>query len=194
MGIKAGVTLFNTAFNDISLASGDFTTDPTFSENNSSVFPNVGAGLFLFSDAFYFGLSTPNFLRQKHLEEQNGINALGSEELHVFTTAGYVIPINENLKLKPSFMNRFVLNAPLSLDVNVNALFMDRFELGLSHRLGDSFALLTNVAVTPSLRLGYAYDYTANNLGEFSSGTHEIFVLYNLNLGSSASFVSPRFF
>jgi hypothetical protein len=37
---------------------------------------------------------------------------------------------------------------------------------------------------TPSIRVGYAYDYNTSSLGEFNSGTHEIFVLFNLDLSS----------
>ena len=193
-GVKAGVTTFDTRFNDFQLNSGDFTSDPAFGENISSIFLNVGTGLFLYGNNFYFGASVPNFLDQKHIEERNGINALGAEELHGFLTAGYVFDINDNLKFKPSFMGRLVPNAPFSLDVNANFLINERFEVGLSHRLDDSISGMFNVAVTEKLRLGYAYDYTTSNFGDFNSGTHEIILLFDLSFSGGRSYISPRFF
>lgn len=193
-GLKAGVTTFDTRFNDLQLASGDFTTDPAFQENISSLFPVVGSGIFVFNEQFYFGASVPNFLSQKHIEEQNGINALGSEELHVFATAGYVFELSPMLKLKPSFLARYVNGAPLSADINTNVLINDKIEFGVSHRIKDSFSGLFNFAINPSLRVGYAYDFTTSNLGNFNSGTHEIMILFNLGKGKGNRFVSPRFF
>ncbi|QLE00573.1 type IX secretion system membrane protein PorP/SprF [Galbibacter sp. BG1] len=196
LGINAGVTLFSTRFNDIQLNSGDFSTDPAFAENISETYPNIGAGAFLYGDKYYVGLSAPNFLNNKHLEEQDGINSLGSEEIHVFFTGGYVFDISQNVKFKPSFMSRFVSGAPLSIDLSANFLFNEMFEGGLSYRLDDAVSAMFNVKVTPNLRLGYAYDYTTSNLGNFNSGTHEVFVLFNLDfLGLNRGYnKSPRFF
>ncbi|XLS30175.1 type IX secretion system membrane protein PorP/SprF [Flavobacteriaceae bacterium M23B6Z8] len=196
LGLKAGVTLFSTRFNDLQLNSGDFSSDPAFAQNISETFPNLGAGAFLYSDRFYLGLSAPNFFNNKHLDEENGIQRLGAENLHIFFTGGYVFDINSNLKFKPSFMARAVNGAPLSLDISANMLFNEKFEGGLSYRLDDAVSAMFNVKVTPNLRIGYAYDYTTTNLGDFNSGTHEIFVLFDLDvLGMSRGYnKSPRFF
>ncbi len=196
LGIKAGVSLFSTRFNDLQLNSGDFSTDPTFAQNISETFPNLGAGAFLYSDRFYLGLSAPNFFNNKHLAQENGVQRLGAENLHVFFTGGYVFDINDQLKFKPSFMGRAVNGAPFSLDISANMLFNEKFEGGLSYRLDDAISAMFNVRVAPNLRIGYAYDYTTTNLGDFNSGTHEIFVLFDLDvLGMSRGYnKSPRFF
>ncbi|WP_423999094.1 PorP/SprF family type IX secretion system membrane protein [Maribacter sp. IgM3_T14_3] len=193
-GLKAGVTLFDTRFNDFQLNSGDFSSDPAFSENINETFLNIGTGLFLFNDDFYVGLSAPNLLGSKHIEEQNGINALGAENLHIFLTGGYVFEINRGLKFKPSFMVKRVSNTPLSMDINANFLFNDTLEAGLSYRVDDAVSAMVNVAITPDLRIGYAYDYTTSNLGNFNSGTHEFMLLYNLRIAGAKRFTSPRFF
>jgi hypothetical protein len=46
---------------------------------------------------------------------------------------------------------------------------------------------------TPSIRVKYAYDYNTSSLGEFNLGTHEIFVLFNLDLSSRGYDKSPIF-
>ena len=194
LGAKAGVTLFNTQFSDFQLNSGNFSSDPAFAANINGNFLNLGAGLFLYGNSFYLGLSAPNFLGNEHLTEQNGISAIGGENLHTFLTGGYILEINEKLDFKPSFMVKRVEGSPLSLDLNANVRYLDNIEAGLSYRIDDSFSLMANYGITQNLRIGYAYDYTTSNLGNYNSGTHEVFLLFDINFSGSKRYSSPRFF
>ena len=74
----------------------------------------------------------------------------------------------------------------------LNMLIYEKFEAGLSWRVDDSVSALANFRVSRSMRIGYAYDYTLTNLGDFNSGSHEILVLFNIS--NSRAGVSPRFF
>ncbi|UOB16360.1 PorP/SprF family type IX secretion system membrane protein [Abyssalbus ytuae] len=194
LGIKAGLTNFQTDFNGIRLP--EIQDDPAFNEDLKGTFPNIGAGAFYFTDKYYVGFSVPNLLKNKHLEERNGINRIGSEEIHFFLTGGYVHEFNPDLKLKPSFMAKAVKGSPPVLDTSMNVLLYNRFEGGISYRINDSFSGMFNVKALPSLTIGYAYDYTTSNLGDFNSGTHEIMVLFDLDLlGLRKGYdKSPRFF
>jgi type IX secretion system PorP/SprF family membrane protein len=195
-GLKAGVTLFDTNYDGFMLQSGGTSTDVAFDENISRAFPNLGIGAFFFADNYYLGLSAPNMLSTKHLEDQNGIKATGVENVHYFFTGGYVFDIDSNLKLKPAFMARSVKGAPLALDVTANVLINEKIEAGLGYRLGDAMSALINFRVTPELRIGYAYDYTTTNLGDFNSGSNEVFILFDVDLfGFKNGYDrSPRFF
>lgn len=193
-GMKAGFSSLQTNFNGFRFESGDLTTDLAFSENINTTKPNIGVGAYYFTDTYYVGLSIPNLLNSKHIEEKAGISAYGSEEMHSFLTAGYVFQINDIFKLKPAFMSKFVKGSPISVDVSANVLYNNKFELGLAYRINDSFSALMNINVTPNLRVGYAYDYTTSNLGQFNSGTHEIILLFDLDLLGKGYDKSPRFF
>lgn len=195
-GVKAGVTLFDTNFNGFQLQSGGASTDQAFDENISKAFPNLGIGAFFFTDTYYLGLSAPNMLSTKHLENENGIKATGVQNVHYFLTGGYVFDIDENIKLKPAFMARGVKGAPLAVDITANVLINEKLEAGLGYRLDDAISALVNFRVTPELRIGYAYDYTTTNLGDFNSGSHEIFILFDVDLfGFKSGYDrSPRFF
>jgi type IX secretion system PorP/SprF family membrane protein len=193
LGLKAGFTSFETNFNGFIFESGDHTTDMAFQENVNIFKPNIGAGAYYFTDKYYVGLSVPNLLASKHIEERNGINAFGSEEVHVFFTGGYVLKLNDNFKLKPAFMAKFVQEST-TLDVSANVLYNNRFEFGAAYRFGDAVSALVNINVTPDIRVGYAYDYTISNLGQFNSGTHEIFLLFDLYMLGKSRDKSPRFF
>ena len=133
-------------------------------------------------------------IRFLHIVGEHGISRFGSENTHYFFTGGYVFQVSENLKLKPSFMTKMVSGAPLVADFSANALLYDRLEFGVSYRLNDAVNGLVNFTVLPNLRIGYAYDYTVTNLGDFNSGTHEVFMLFDLNLMRKGYDKSPRFF
>nr|WP_315248456.1 type IX secretion system membrane protein PorP/SprF [uncultured Flavobacterium sp.] len=192
LGVKAGFTSLQTNFNGFRFT--DPATDLAFAENINVTKPNIGAGAYYFTDKYYIGLSVPNLLSSKHIEEKSGINAYGSENIHAFLTAGYVFQINDQFKLKPAFMSKFVPGAPVTVDLTANVLYNDKFELGAAYRINDAVSALMNINVTPSLRIGYAYDYTVSNLGQFNSGTHEIMLLFDLDLLGKGYDKSPRFF
>ena len=194
LGLKGGITTFETNFNGFRLP--EFQDDPAFNENLSNTFPNIGIGAFYNRDKFYAGLSIPNLLTSKHLENREGINRIGAEAIHLFGMAGYVFDVNTAIKLKPSVLTKIVQGAPITADFSLNALFNNRFEGGVSYRLDDSVSAMFNIAVVPALRIGYAYDYTLSNLGAFNNGSHEIFVLFDLDLwGLKKGYdKSPRFY
>ncbi|RYJ38528.1 putative membrane protein [Flavobacterium anhuiense] len=192
LGLKAGFSSMQTNFYGFRFT--DPQTDLAFAENINATKPNIGVGAYYFRDNLYVGLSAPNLLKSKYIEEKSGINAFGSEEIHTFLTAGYVFQVSDKVKLKPAFMSKFVKGAPITLDVTANVLYNEKFEFGAAYRIDDSVSALFNINVTPTLRVGYAYDYTLTNFGQFNSGTHEIMLLFDLDLLGKGFDKSPRFF
>ena len=197
-GIKAGATFFSTNFNGF--VYSDPLPDPAFANNVSKTFPNIGIGTFYFGENYYIGFSTPNLLNTKHLEKQSGVVMNGVEAIHYFMTGGYVFNLSENLKFKPAFMARSASGVPLAIDITSNFLINNKVELGVGYRLDDSVSGLVNFKVTPDIRIGYAYDYTLSNLGRFSSGSHEIMMLFDISKNKDKKNEgegydkSPRFF
>lgn len=189
-GIKGGFTFQSIDFFKLSIEQKD---DQLFSENLNEVYPNFGVGGFYYTDNFYVGLSMPNMLETRHFNKKGGIVSSASEKMHYFLTSGYVFELSEALKLKPSVMLKAVTGAPLSIDTSINAMFYEKVEFGLSWREGDSVSSMINFLVDKNLRIGYAYDYTLTNLGDFNTGSHEVFLLYDLDL-SPGNLKSPRFF
>ncbi len=196
LGLKAGFTFFNANFDGFILNSGNVSTDIAFNENINKTFPNIGIGAFYFTDNYYLGLSAPNMLTTTHLESENGIKSTGVQDIHYFLTGGYVFDINEDLKFKPAFMAKGVKGAPLAIDITANVLINKKLEAGLGYRLNDAISALVNFRVAPDLRIGYSYDFTTSNLGSFNSGSHEIFILFDVDLfGLKGGYDrSPRFF
>lgn len=189
-GVKGGFTFQNIDLLSLSISQSE---DPLFTDNLNKTYPNFGAGVFYYTDNFYAGLSMPNILESRYFEKKGGVVSSASEKMHYFLTSGYVFEISNDLKLKPSVMLKAVTGAPLSIDLSVNALLNETIEAGLSWREGDSVSAMMNFLVARNVRIGYAYDYTLTNLGDFNKGSHEVFLLYDLDL-SPQNLKSPRFF
>jgi type IX secretion system PorP/SprF family membrane protein len=190
-GLKAGLTLHQVGlFTDINHTLPD-QNDPAFAENTSNSYFNLGSGLFYYTNKYYLALSVPNMMKSKHLDF-NG-REFGSEVSHYFLTGGYVFDVSENIKFKPFFMMKSAFNAPTSLDLSTNFLFNQKFEAGITYRLEDSFGAMINYAISPNVKLGYAYDHIVSDLNVTTPSSHEIVLLFDLNFPRKVS-SSPRFF
>lgn len=190
-GLKAGLTLHQVGlFTDINHTLPD-QNDPAFAQNTSNSYFNLGSGLFYYTNKYYLALSVPNMMKSKHLDF-NG-REFGSEVSHYFITGGYVFDVSENIKFKPFFMMKSAFNAPTSLDLSTNFLFNQKFEAGITYRLEDSFGAMINYAISPNVKLGYAYDHIVSDLNVTTPSSHEIVLLFDLNFPRKVS-SSPRFF
>lgn len=165
-------------------------SDPLFNENLNLFSPTVGAGLYLRSENWYLGLSIPNFITTNHYGGFQESSA--AERLHYFLIGGYVFDLNENTKLKPAFLIKAVSGAPLIADLSINALFNNKFTLGLAYRWDDSISGMAGFQVSEGTFIGYAYDYATTKLNKYNSGTHEIILRFELQ--KIGRILSPRFF
>ncbi|MFY7812200.1 MAG: PorP/SprF family type IX secretion system membrane protein, partial [Flavobacterium sp.] len=158
---------------------------------SQSTKPNVGAGLYLYSNQFYFGLSVPYFLRTK-LYDDNAINVY-QNEMNWYAITGYVFDISNRIKLKPAVLYKNVKGAPYQLDFSGNMLIDERFTAGISYRFNASWNVLAGFQITPQLYVGYGYDLQSTQLINYNSGTHEIFLKYSFKRKQKKIY-SPRFF
>ena len=190
-GIKAGITLHNVGLYSAVYNTLPQANDPAFSEDTSNSYLNLGSGFFYYTNKYYLALSVPNMLKSKHLDF-NG-REFGSEESHYFLTGGYVFDINETVKFKPFFLVKSAFNAPASIDASANFMFNNKFEIGATYRLDDSFGAMVNYAITPDIKIGYAYDHIVSDLKVVTPSSHEIILLFDVRFSKKVS-SSPRFF
>lgn len=174
LGLKGGMSSY-----DNRLAQGVTPDGETYASTNEQDV-NVGIGAFYYDKRFYAGLSAPYLLKTSKFRVDNTVSGI-SESVNYFATAGMVFDLNEKTKFKPSTMIKYVSSLPLSVDVNANFLYNDRFELGLSYRYDDSVSGMFALILNKQFRIGYAYDYTLTNLGNYNSGSHEIMLLWDID-------------
>lgn len=193
-GIKATANLLNVDFNKLNIynpgdALSQYNVDNKFS-------PNIGAGIYFHSDNTYFGLSVPNFLETEHFDKGQSTfssNSVASEKMHYYFIVGHVFDLNPNLKFKPALLTKMVKGAPLQVDISGNFLINDKFVLGAAWRWSAAASLMAGFQVSDGLFIGYGYDLETTKLANYNSGSHEIFLRFELFSRQSA-IVSPRFF
>ncbi len=195
-GIKGGGHILNIDFTEL-IGYYDELGDLPNVDNKFS--PNVGAGLYFYSDKFYFGLSAPNLLETTHFDksEKDGSKSsyIATERINYYIMMGYVFDINERLKLKPSFLVKAVSGAPIQTDVSLNLLYNEKFTLGAAYRLEAAVSALAGFQISDKLMLGLAYDRETTELGDatFNNGSFEVFLRFEL-FSRVRQLITPRFF
>lgn len=187
-GIKGTANLFSL---DPSKLNIENQADPQFQNLRSEFTPNIGAGVYFHSDKSYIGLSIPNFFETVRYSDNDV--AINKERMNFYLIGGHVFDLSYNVKFKPAFLVKAVEGAPLQLDVSGNFLINERFVLGAAWRWDAAVSAMAGFQVTQGLFVGYGYDHETTKLRRFNSGSHEVFLRFEL-FNRYNRIVSPRFF
>lgn len=186
-GVKATANLFDL---DISKLDPKDAGDESF-QNFKKFSPNIGAGVYYHSDKAYIGLSIPNFIQTNRYSDNDV--AIFKEKINYYLVAGYVFNIGNDIKFKPALLTKMVEGAPLQMDVSGNFMFSDKFVVGLAYRWSAALSGMVGFQISDGLYIGYGYDKETTNLKNYNSGSHEIFLRYEI-FNNIDKITTPRFF
>ncbi|EHO12341.1 PorP/SprF family type IX secretion system membrane protein [Myroides odoratimimus] len=188
-GLKGTANLLSVDYTKLNINNP---TDPVSQENINNKFnPNIGAGLYIYSDKAYVGLSVPNFLTTDRYDD-NDITTM-RQKMHFYLMGGYVFDVSQNILFKPAALVKAVSGAPLQVDLTANFLIYDKFTLGGAYRWDASVSALAGFQVNENLFVGYSYDFETTALKHYNSGSHEIFLRFEL-FNRRSTINAPRFF
>ncbi|MGS4344188.1 type IX secretion system membrane protein PorP/SprF [Myroides odoratus] len=188
-GLKGTGSLLDVNYDKLHIYDG---TDPIAGENISNKFSgNVGAGVYLYSDKAYVGISAPMIL-SSNIYNDNDYKVM-KEKTHFYLMGGYVFDINPDIQFKPAALVKVMTGSPLQVDLTANFLFYEKFTLGAAYRWDASVSGLAGFQVTDGLFIGYTYDADTSKLAKYHSGSHEIFMKFEL-FNNNRRKVAPRFF
>jgi type IX secretion system PorP/SprF family membrane protein len=177
LGMSFGVMNYNIDYKDTNPYDAG---DPGLQNAINRFLPTAGAGALLSGKSWWVGLSAPALFKTKVVSnEQSAIEGAGAEG-HYFLSAGYVIPLNESVVLKPSTLLKATSGAPLQADINLNAWFNDMIGVGASYRTGSAVVGMFEYKHKEKFRFGYAFEYNTSYLNNYSGGTHELMLRYDL--------------
>lgn len=146
LGVQGGINV---------LPVYDFTSGASLNRALGS----FGAGIWVHSDDFYFGISKPELLSQGYGSKQSSFQY--SKPLYI--TAGATFQPNDQVKILPSVL--FVQEAgyKLRIDVGGRVWYDEKIGLGLSYRMARiNYVQLSGEAqVGRNVRLGYIYNSRA---------------------------------
>ena len=193
-GLKGGFDMSNTVY-----PKDNFLTnpgDPVFINDKPYVLPNIGAGLYYFSNKLFAGVSVPSFLSYR----KTGTSSV--EAYHSFSdydfvfSAGGLIIFSQLIKFKPSLLIDYALQNTKKLnrvDINGNIILADLIWLGGSWRTTEQVIVgIIQVQLNPQLMFGFSYDYPAGRMNSYSKGSSEFILRYEF--GSKVSAANPRYF
>ena len=186
-GIKATANLFDLDVSRLNPADDD----PSLHDYSNKFTPNIGAGLYWHSNKAYIGFSVPNFIETGRYDDNEV--AIFKEKINYYLIAGYVLDLNSYIKFKPAVLTKIVKGAPLQMDVSANFMFNEKFVVGLAYRWSAALSAMVGFQVSEGLYVGYGYDHETTNLDNYNSGSHEIFLRYEL-FNNNNKMTSPRFF
>lgn len=153
--------------------------------------PNIGVGFYYYNKKSYLGASVPMLLNTEKYDDINKTQV--NQRYHVYLMGGRVYDLSYNLKFKPAFVSKIVAGAPLQLDVSTNFMFNEKFIIGAAYRWSASVSMLAGFQLNDNLFIGYGYDAETTRLSNYNSGSHEIFLQFDL-FRKHSKLETPRFF
>jgi type IX secretion system PorP/SprF family membrane protein len=167
--------------------------------NQTVILPDARLGALYTNDRFFAGISVDNVLSRiaNGIKDKSVVTPVPVP--HLYLTAGALFNINDQTKLKPSFLIKDDFKGPTSLDLNLFTLLGERIWIGGSYRTAiplykkpylqsglqksNSVIGIIEVFATEKLRIGYAFDYSLTPLRNYSFGSHELSIGIYLQRG-----------
>ncbi len=145
-----------------------------------SVNPDAGAGIFLYGNKFYAGLSALRLI-------SNSDN-LQETERHFYLYTGFYIQNRESpFKFEPSLLLKFTESLKSQIDINIKTILYDKYWYTLSFRNNLSpqafkgVSVLSVFGVTVSnLSFAYVFDLGLTSIKLTGYGSHEFMITYKI--------------
>lgn len=198
VGLQASVRYLGMDFSDPRLVIRDLNDEAAANGLDQNQYTgNFGAGFVLRHKELFFGASVPN-LFPNEIGFNTTSQVIAKESPHFYAMGGGFVPVSDNIRLRPSFLLKYVDNAPVDLDVNLSVVFENEVAFGASYRMGgtgagESIDIILYYQINPRIGLGLGYDFVISELARQQSGSFEALARYDFTSGRE-DLTNPRFF
>ncbi len=168
-GIKTGLN-----FNRLDTGELVFDKPEDVNRNNirNTIGLNFSSGLYYYTKDIEIGFAFVDLILNDDFENENGL---------VFTFRQKII-LDNNFKLKPSTLIRYDKLNSFLIDLSLNLIYANDFDIGLSYRLKESVDFFFGFKINDLLRLSYNYGLgVSSSLTSQSKGTHGLSILLDVN-------------
>lgn len=143
--------------------------------------PDMSVGMKLYGKNYHVGLSLFNIIQTKADLVDLLTPVTSNLNRAVYLTGMYQIPLTRNNDwiIEPSAMVRLMFNAPFQFDLNARVGHESGFWFGASYRFKESIIGMIGYG-TGILGIGYSYDYSTSAISNFTSGSHEVTLIYRM--------------
>ncbi len=158
------------------------TTDPTlFTETQRKTVLDASAGLAFIWKNLEFGAAVPQLPGNKiKYVDNTDVRAYYTQARHYMGTLKYKFYISKEkgISIAPMALVRFVPNAPMQYDGNLNFEWKDKFWIGATYKSDYAVGANAGICLYKQLYVGYAYDFVIGDIGKYAGMTSEIMVNY----------------
>ena len=187
LGIGFNIGLINKALDASWDIPGELGTNFTPPENDPAI-PDekesrmafdLGVGLFYNAENLFFGLSTSHLNQPKIKYVDKNASYISR---HYYAVAGYRLQMpNPAFEVMPSVILK-TDGRVNQIDASAIVIYNKKFWGGVSYRVGDALIGMIGIEMFNGVRIGYSYDFTTSDIGNYSDGSHEFMVGYSFSL------------
>jgi type IX secretion system PorP/SprF family membrane protein len=175
-GLSAGFVHYRSDYTDVNPRDlGDEPIDDLVGNIFNESAPLFGFGMMYAAENMYFGVSTPRLVNS---DIKYTTASTFSYSRPILVSAGYILDINSELKLKPSTLIVHEGGAT-NIDITGSLLFAETLWAGLSYRSVGSMVVLASFQVTDDLKLGASYDWNIGAKRKVIGDTFELMANFN---------------
>lgn len=206
LGIAGGVSQYSLDGSKFRLTDPG---DPMLPDGPISTWnPDIRLGVYYHNPTWYLGVAVHDLFSNSRSDQDYRFNENSLESLYrnvnIYLTGGARFNLNEGLDIRPSVLIKDDLKGPTTLDINAMLIFDTRFWVGAGYRTRTSmfereyfdlsaeklrelrsFQFISQIHVSPRLRLGYSYDVMMNRMSTYNGGVHEVTLGISFGGGSN---------
>ena len=179
LGLSLGLIQYGIDGNKITLQQN---SDLAVAEQVSmkSTRPNADFGAWLFNEKFYAGISLMQLLANKIKLKEDELNATVDLANHFYITSGYLVDLNDDISLQPSFLVGGAFGTPLLIDLGIKTEIKDRISAGLGFRTNDAVTIFAGLKIKQQFTIAYSYDIVVSKLRKYNSGSHDLILKFDI--------------
>lgn len=135
----------------------------------------VNAGALLYTNQFYLGYSVHNAYNTSLAT--NAVEPTQLSEMYHFVMGGMHFEVDEEFSLHPAVFFKYSEAYNYSFDINCKLQYREFGWVGASYRNNTNSSDVVGMLgffINNMVNLGYSYDFSTNQFGRDSSGTHEL--------------------
>lgn len=166
-GLRVGFGTINTDINKLNVRD-----ESEFGSNIDAIqIFSVGAGFLYHDETFQVGFSIPALFSKQNQNIQR--------VRHIYGHACILIGDEyATIKWKPALLVKYEKAVPLQITLGTQAWITKTFAPGIHWRVGESIALSFEVVIDQKFNITGAYDFTTNELNNYSNGSFELMLGY----------------
>lgn len=156
--------------------------------------PDARFGIYYYTPSFYVGVSVMDLFAlytdgSRYSWKGNTYETILKTQ-HTYLTAGTVINLSDDLKIKPTLMWKEDFKGPSSIDLNAFLLISEKLWVGGSYRTSmklwnksnldrrlqevNAASIILEYYMGDRFRFGYSYDLNVNGMANYQAGSHEL--------------------